>query len=301
MTYKNSEGFDAVITKGKKKTADLILAEEKIVCMSTFNFNWRDDKSLAKSYERDDEREIEIRRKHGFGANDDYGFDEIENYYDENDWHRKPQYNGLHSRQVKDAEEKRNSAYRKNLGQGIYANNDDDSKLALRAHLTPGQYFKKTYYMVDRDGNLIELSDAEMEFLNKIGKGPGRATSSNGKYDIENATEEEKAFIEEITKFEKSQRGSVTYLFDNILYMVGTSYKDGESTPFLWLNDNAIDNTFFYINRDELEDLCFNACKKSASEIRKSVAEKCGNNLKKKALYERIMNDVSKVVLKSLR
>jgi hypothetical protein len=178
---KTKQGEILNTKKQPKKYFDLPNELSSILQFNRYNFNWMDMNSLSKNYDTQRNSEIEIRKKYGFGKE--------ENEYPENDWRKKlsstgrPKYRNTHlDPSIDKQDSNRGSSYKEKIGDfPIYGDVDMDGntridpklnqqRMALRQNISSALKRPETlYFYVDPNGNLNNVSENFVDFIsNKI-------------------------------------------------------------------------------------------------------------------------------------
>lgn len=248
-----------------------------VLLTASYTFNWGNVSSLAKHFEKYRKGELDIRRKYGFGKPEDE--------YTMDDWRRKPEYKGLGLYPIStpmknDDGSDRHYPYT-NLANGdinlyndndVYGNNrlskrkngDEYQKQALKFGLADVSKQWKTYYIIDKQGEIDAVSN---NLANLFSKPKGISK----KFKVDTLQGEEKEFANEMNSFLYIRdRATKEWIIDNIAYIVGTGY-DRTTGELLqgarWINPNIKEMFPDNIKQDELQTIIDNSISKSTKDV----------------------------------
>lgn len=256
---------------------------DSVLMTGSYSFNWGDVNSLKNFYEKQREEEMGIRKKYGFG--DD------ESAYPEDDWRRKPEYGGLGlmkagggKRTNPDGSDVR--APYSNIANpdiNLYKDNDtygndrmsqrkngeEYQKMALKFGLNDVKKQWKTYYLIDKNGEIDDVADNLARLFSKPGSG-------SKKFDIEGMADgDELNFRKEMNAFlQKQDRSTKNWLIDNVAYIVATGRDriTGETLQGArWINRNIREMFPDTINDEEFTQILNNCISKSTSDLTDAI------------------------------
>lgn len=297
--------------EGKRKQCKFEI-EGNIIRIQRFTYQWRDPKNLAKNYDKEAEELLQARAKYGFGegyADDELDMD-VDDWYDDEDWRRKPQYQGTGVR-TRGLKRNTSSGYRfPTPAPGLYSYSGKDpekqDRMAIRNMLDPRQNgtdpvakkksgYKNVYYYVSPDGTMEEMPLEVVNFLRYAYKGVRNVKATQQ----EQMAEDEKEYNEVIKAIQDkyaSKQQPTDLLFDNILYITASPIgwnekarvngKATKGTPMIFVNNRAIYKEFPYLKARNLNKVIGAFC--STVDINKieRVTEKKNN------MYKHILNEL---------
>lgn len=216
----------------------------KIVRFARYQFNFQDREKLAGNFADRRKGEIELRKKYGFGRD--------EETYPEDDWRRKlNRYNELKYKGLKDypvvaqRDINKGSSYTQPMGDfPIFGDVDKEGnpridpktnyqRMALKQNISTGMIpIKPDYFFIDEDGNLISVSERFVRFFERYLSEPKESA-------IEELNDEEKEFVGELNDL--LGRHYVTqFLIDRLAFISATPLdaKTGEKKPIYFYNDD---------------------------------------------------------------
>lgn len=326
IAFQKSEKYQEALTSGKTAPFN-IDGDAHILMISRHIVNWRDRESFVKFYKDRGEEEVKVRAKHGFGyADEDYA---------EDDWRRKTTYKGTGVHPVtknkgniyrpigntsfyavpytaKEADEYNTDHNLKDGDPGYKKEGDFMDRWAIRQisnpRATAAIQKKPIWLFIDADGVITELDNELIAWLIYAYKSP------QVKKEVQEMTQEEKDFVNDLHSIKNYDRHELTMIMDNTLYITGTAVDKAtkEKTSFTWTNYDNVLKAFPYISRKKLENIFKRCQRKSKDEVidlnesfkmkfsNKLNESKINNKKSKKVLYENIMQEVSKIIKKHL-
>ena len=326
IAFQKSEKYQNALAAGKTAPFN-IDGDVHILMVSRHIVNWKDRDSFVKFYKDRGDEEVKVRAKHGFGYADDT--------YDENDWRRKSTYKGTGIHPVskgggniyrpigntsfygvpytaKEADEYNKKNNLKVGDPGYKKEGDFMDRWAIRQISNPAAtaatQIKPIWLFIDADGIITELDSELIAWLQYAYKSP------RPKKEVAEMSQEEKDFVNDLHSIKNYDRHELTMIMDNTLYITGTAVDKvtKDKTSFTWTNYDNVLKVFPYITRKKLENIFKRCQRKSKDEVidlnesfkikfsNKLNESKINNKKSKKALYENIMREVSKIVKKHL-
>ena len=231
-----------------------------IIQFNRYVLNYMDRQSLAKNFQKQRDSEIELRRKYGFGKDDDQ--------YPEDDWRRKvgstgrPKYRGVGIEPAIDPRDaNKGSTYKDKFGDiPVYGDIDKEGnprinpqtgyqRMTLRQNISSNlKRLNTDYFLVDEEGNLNPISYKFVNFFKKYVKQVRDGV-------VDELQDEEKQFVEELKNIE-SQYFSTQFISDRIAYITATVEDDKtkEKKPIYFYNDKLDVLEQFPVNTQQLQN-----------------------------------------------
>lgn len=288
---------------GKRKTCKFEI-EGNIVRIQRFTYQWRDPKNFGKAFDRQAEEEMQARAKYGFGegfADDELGIENPDEWYEEDDWRRKPQYQGTGVR-TRGLKKNASSGYRfATPAPGLYSYSGTDpekmDRMAIRNMLDPRQNgtdpeakkksgYKSVYYYVSPDGVMEEIPTEVVNFLRYAYKGVRNVKAAETEQMAADEAEFNQLMAEIQAKYANKQQPT-DLLFDHILYITASPIgwndkarvngKATKGTPMVFVNNRVIYQEFPYLKARYLNKVIGEFC--SSIDVNKieQVTEKLKN------------------------
>jgi hypothetical protein len=238
---------------------------KSMISFAHYVLNWQNSAALGQSFKDQDDKEQELRRKHGFGKPEDE--------YPENDWRRAKDDKGEYyhggtgaRRIVKQAYVNNGSSYKEKFMDTdlpIYGDVDMggdtrvDDKLqsqrwSLRQNSAPNlRKPKMDYYMVDGEGHISPIGKS-LRFLITNDMKQVRAKNTVER----ELAEDEAAFVAELKQF-NAQYASTrhTFILNQVAYIVATVKGANGSEAMYYVNPNVQVLEDTQVNAGELSAL----------------------------------------------
>jgi hypothetical protein len=272
---RNTPKYQKALTTGGSTPMDF--GGCNIIKLGRYKINWRDQESNARDWERRDNMELDIRRKYGFGNDEDS--------YGESDWHRKPAYGGTGVRRVIASGKQGIAKYQGGLHDTLYTS--DDGKMAIRQQLALKNGDKSVWFFVDELGKMTEMPKDVIYFLMNSFK---QVKTVDGVVDLEEIEEDERNFKAELQALrEKNQREIKQFLMERVLYIAGTTTRpDGEKISVAYVNDQSIYNDYPFLKKSEVNKIIAPWIKLADGELLDESFQPFG---KSKRLNESVFGD----------
>lgn len=256
--FRNSEKYQAFLNgTSKNKTGKIDLKSEHIIKVSHYTCNWKDIKGLAKFYDKQTTAEWNLRKEYGFEDGFDDPIDADIDPEAEPNWRDK--YNG-HNVMPRTKSNFNGNVYKEpTIIPGIYASLSDPNKVALRFAYNPkSSNTDSEYYYVNSDGTLFKLDRAFITFLTYAYKEVKEETQ-------ESVTPEEREFVYKLNALlnESPSIAELTLSCDKVLFLKSSArdsknFKNANIIPFVWINTEAIMQTYDYIAPEEINKIIKN-------------------------------------------
>ena len=315
----DSASYQAALN-GSKKTAKFEIAGH-IIRIQRFTYQWRDPKNFGKAFDREAEEIMQARSNAGFGEGTKVdGYDnDPDDFYDDEDWRRKPEYMGTGVRQ-RGLKRKASSGYRfATSAPGLYSYSGTDpekyDRMAIRNMLDPRQNsndpaakkksgYKSVYYYVAPDGTMEEMPKDFINFLRYNYK----ATRNAKPTPAQEMAEDEKEFNEIINAIQQKyadKQQPTDLLFDQILYItaspIGWNQKARENgvatkgTPMAFINNRVIYQTYPFLKAKNLEPVIGEFCTSiDVSKIERVTEKRNIRKYRNRKLFEAQTHTVGK-------
>lgn len=306
-------GYQAALN-GTKKTAKFEIDGE-IIRVQRFTYQWRDPRNFGKAFDKEAEEMLQARAKYGFGqgfADEELGIEDPDEWYDEDDWRRKPKYMGTGLRQ-RGLKKNGSSGYRFSTpAPGLYAYSGTDPdkmhNMAIRNMLDPRQNsgspeemkksgYKSVYYYVAPNGTMEEMPDDFVNFVRYAYKGVRNTKAAQA----EEMGAEEKEFNELISAIQKKyaeKQQPTDLLFDQILYITASPIEwnekawkkvDGKRVqtpgkPMVFVNNRALYKTFPFLKAREMNKVIGNFC----TSIETGKIERVTESLRRRIRFNKL-------------
>lgn len=252
-----------ILLKSKKAPKNYFEWDNRFAGIIQFNryvLNYMDRQSLAKNFQKQRDSEIELRRKYGFGKDDDQ--------YPEDDWRRKvgstgrPKYRGVGIEPAIDPRDaNKGSTYKDKFGDiPVYGDIDKEGnprinpqtgyqRMTLRQNISSNlKRLNTNYFLVDEEGNLNPISYKFVNFFKKYVKQVRDGV-------VDELQDDEKQFVEELKNI-KSQYFTTQFISDRIAYITATVEDDKtkEKKPIYFYNDKLDVLEQFPVNTQQLQN-----------------------------------------------
>lgn len=299
-----------VLNKSKKvknyiEQSDILGDISGIIKFSRYTFNFQDRSSLGKSFGTQREKEIELRRKYGFGKDAEE--------YDETDWRLKKgtgdrlKYRGHTLEPLVDLKDvNKGSSYKDTMGDlpiwgdvdmsGDVRNDDtlNTQRLSLRQNISSNLKREESkYFLVKTDGSMVSVPKDFVRFLEKdVKQKIDRA--------VEELQDEERQFVEELKELQ-SKFFVTQFILNKIAFFVGTveneKTKEKEKIVFFNKDINLLDDNRD-INKEELYNFLKTQFTVSTEEVDDTINESILKEVIKKSLKnyikeEKMLNEIS--------
>ena len=245
--------------KEPKRYFDLDNRFSSIIQFNRYVLNYMDRPSLAKNFQKQRDAEIELRRKYGFGKDDDQ--------YPEDDWRRKldksgrQQYRGTGIEPLVDPRDvNKSTTYKDKMGDfPLYGDTDAEGnprtdpttgnqRMTLRQNISSNLKKSDTdYFFVDEKGTLNPVSYKFVNFFSKYIKEVREKIASELQAD-------EAQFNAELKEI-GSKYFSTQFLSDRIAFVTATVEDDKtkEKKPVYFYNDKLDILEQFPVNTQQLQ------------------------------------------------
>lgn len=310
VAMRNNDAYQKALSGEKKTGAFVFEAPVHILKFGRYNFQWRNNKSRQDYYkEKFLDREVELRRRFGFGADAEA---------DPTNWRNKKKIG-------KDGKEipvyggggemprlkKEPTTYNEPIGGAnadFYRNVNNPENITFQQIISKNNIKGYQFFYVVEDpdtheGPLEPMDYSDYIFLSKA------FSSVKVKEAGDDLLDEERDFIKELDAL-KSEYFYQSYNWDKILYFVFSIVKKDPATgkrvyePCVWINDKIIKNTYGFIPDDDLKNLIdknVNVSKNNMADYQKTPAAWANDALAEssksksafvKSLCENIMNTI---------
>ena len=258
QAFVDSDKYKQVLT-GERNSAPMdIPGDVHIIKISRTVIRWMQNKRFLSQYGKWAREEQDIRARHGFGKSPDE--------YSDTDWHHKVDYRGIDIEPGKiDIEGKHRQRFNKSVGQsGLFTADDEPNRYAIRQFTDLSLAERPEWYFIDEDGEAERLNNNLLRFLNTA------YSQHKVKEAIQEISEDEKAFLDDIQKLQDKSKSECLYYLENVLYITGTSLTpEGDKEPFTWVNTDMIYKKYPWLDRKFLNSIIERYIEFSAADIEK--------------------------------
>jgi hypothetical protein len=240
--FRNSPKYKFALENGSY--TPFILGDCNIIKLGRYKFNWRNQVKNAEYWEKNNNDVIELRRKYGFGKDEDS--------YSETDWRRKPVYGGVGLRKVLKSGTQGVSKYQPGMHDTLYTSKD--GKMALRQQLARENNDRSVWFFVDEFGKMTEIPKDVIYFLMHSFS---KIKNNKGTVDLQAMDEDERNFKAELAALDmKTHKATKTMLLDSVLYIAGTTTgKNGEKISIAYVNDQTIYQEYPFLKKSEINKI----------------------------------------------
>lgn len=222
-----------------------------IVKVTNYVFNWGNTEHLSDFFNNQRELERKIRIDHGFG----------QDFYPDGDWRTHPDFRG--TGEYPEVKSSFMGTYRDKIygDYNLYGDTDElgnsrfgedgKQKLAFKMALTNPKAQYPTYYLVDNNGEIDEVSKSLYSLFRT--KSMPKNLASNLTNNMSAEEVEARKMLSDLSM--KNAMAYKQWLLDNILYIAGAGVdrNTGNKVPFIWLNKGI--SLDIDINQNELDSI----------------------------------------------
>ena len=267
QSFKDSEKYSQVLA-GQRNSAPMdIEGDVHIIKISRTVIRWMQNGRFLSKYHEWGDEEQNIRLRHGFGK--------AETDYPENDWRRKPEYQGLNASRTKDENRTHTKKYTQSIGQsGLFRDPNDPNKMAFRQFIDLSLADRPEWYFIDEDGTAEKLNNYVLRFLRT------EYSVHRVKEAIQEIADDEKEFLADLQQLLDKSKSENEFALENILYMTGTAITPlGEKQPFTWINTTYLYEKYPWLDRNFVNSIVEKFVAFSKEDIEK-LSESFISNLK---------------------